>query len=98
MLGNYVHRYAEQKLRELTKRLQVVIVNGPRKSGKTTLLRMRRHLRAPVLVPVGPTPPPRGPQGRARLVKNAAPSTSAVETLTVSNAEPVNRDDGTEAK
>ena len=40
MSGNYVHRYAEHKLRELTEGLRVVIVNGPRQSGKTTLLRM----------------------------------------------------------
>ena len=39
-VGNYVHRYAEHKLRELTEGLRVVIVNGPRQSGKTSLLRM----------------------------------------------------------
>jgi predicted AAA+ superfamily ATPase len=36
----YVHRDAEQRLRELAAWLRVVIVNGPRQSGKTTLLRM----------------------------------------------------------
>lgn len=40
MQGTYVHRDAEQRLRELATWLRVVIVNGPRQSGKTTLLRM----------------------------------------------------------
>jgi predicted AAA+ superfamily ATPase len=38
--GNYIHRFAERQLRELADGLRVVIVNGPRQSGKTTLLRM----------------------------------------------------------
>lgn len=40
MPGGYVQRYAERQLRELAGGLRVVIVNGPRQSGKTTLLRM----------------------------------------------------------
>jgi predicted AAA+ superfamily ATPase len=39
MTGGYIHRYAEGRLRELATWLRVVIVNGPRQSGKTTLLR-----------------------------------------------------------
>jgi predicted AAA+ superfamily ATPase len=38
--GTYIHRFAERQLRELADGLRVVIVNGPRQSGKTTLLRM----------------------------------------------------------
>ena len=40
MPGNYIHRFAERQLTELADGLRVVIVNGPRQSGKTTLLRM----------------------------------------------------------
>lgn len=40
MPGTYIHRDAEQCLQELASWLRVVIVNGPRQSGKTTLLRM----------------------------------------------------------
>lgn len=40
MSASYVHRDAEQRLRDLAAWLRVVIVNGPRQSGKTTLLRM----------------------------------------------------------
>jgi hypothetical protein len=36
----YIHRDAERRLQELVAWLRVVIVNGPRQSGKTTLLRM----------------------------------------------------------
>jgi uncharacterized protein len=36
----YIHRDAERRLQELASWLRVVIVNGPRQSGKTTLLRM----------------------------------------------------------
>jgi uncharacterized protein len=36
----YIHRGAERRLQELASWLRVVVVNGPRQSGKTTLLRM----------------------------------------------------------
>jgi uncharacterized protein len=36
----YIHRDVERRLQELVSWLRVVIVNGPRQSGKTTLLRM----------------------------------------------------------
>ncbi|HET9079370.1 MAG TPA: ATP-binding protein [Trebonia sp.] len=39
MPDTYVHRDAERRLGELAAWLRVVIVNGPRQSGKTTLLR-----------------------------------------------------------
>ncbi|MGH3260823.1 MAG: ATP-binding protein, partial [Trebonia sp.] len=40
MPGTYLHRDAERRLGELAQWLRVVTVNGPRQSGKTTLLRM----------------------------------------------------------
>jgi uncharacterized protein len=40
MSAIYIHRDAERRLQELASWLRVVIVNGPRQSGKTTLLRM----------------------------------------------------------
>ena len=43
----YIHRDAERRLQELATWLRVVIVNGPRQSGKTTLLRMFRNAPAP---------------------------------------------------
>ena len=46
----YVHRNAEQRLRELVSGLRVVIVNGPRQSGKTTLLRMYQEQSAAAYV------------------------------------------------
>ena len=38
--SGYIHRDAERRLQELASWLRVVVVNGPRQSGKTTLLRM----------------------------------------------------------
>jgi len=38
--SGYVHRDAEQRLSDLAAWLRVVVVNGPRQSGKTTLLRV----------------------------------------------------------
>jgi len=46
----YVHRNAEQRLRDLVSGLRVVIVNGPRQSGKTTLLRMYQEQSAAAYV------------------------------------------------
>lgn len=40
MPTGYIHRGAERRLREMASWLRIVIVNGPRQSGKTTLLRM----------------------------------------------------------
>lgn len=39
MPAAYIHRDAERRLQELASWLRIVIVNGPRQSGKTTLLR-----------------------------------------------------------
>ncbi len=50
MPGFYVHRNAEQRLRDLVSGLRVVIVNGPRQSGKTTLLRMYQQQSAAAYV------------------------------------------------
>jgi hypothetical protein len=50
MPGFYVHRNAEQRLRDLVSGLRVVIVNGPRQSGKTTLLRMYQEQSAAAYV------------------------------------------------
>jgi predicted AAA+ superfamily ATPase len=46
----YVRRNSEQRLRDLVAGLRVVIVNGPRQSGKTTLLRMYQEQSAAAYV------------------------------------------------
>ncbi|MGH3281074.1 MAG: AAA family ATPase, partial [Trebonia sp.] len=50
MSAAYIHRDAERRLQELASWLRVVIVNGPRQSGKTTLLRLFQERRGTAYV------------------------------------------------